>query len=223
MSGESQKGSRPRTLVKVCGITRPEDAEMVVASGAELLGLNFVPTSPRCVDVEQSRRIVAAVNGRAEIVGVVANLDVASLNELRAAAGVDSLQLHGDEPPEVFAQLSHCDYKAVRVSDERDVVLARRYPGSRLLVDAKVAGILGGSGHTFDWNLVVELARERSLLLAGGLTPENASAAVALVRPWAIDVASGVERSPGIKDGDRVRELIQAVNTGDDRRADGDG
>lgn len=211
MNAETQASAAERTLVKVCGITRPEDAEMVVAAGAELLGLNFVPTSPRCVNLEQSRRIVEAVNGRAEIVGVVANLDVASLNELRSAAGLDSLQLHGDEPPEVFAWLSHNDYKAVRVAGEQDVISVRRYPGSRILVDAKVAGILGGSGHTFDWSLVVDLARERSLLLAGGLTPENASAAVALVRPWAIDVASGVERAPGIKEGRRVRELMLAV------------
>lgn len=211
MSDETQAGLKHRTMVKVCGITQPDDAEMVVALGADLIGLNFVPTSPRCVNLEQSRRIVAAVNGRAEVVGVVANLDVASLEELRSAAGLDSLQLHGDEPPEVFAQLSHNDYKAVRVSDEQDVRLARRYPGSRILVDAKVAGLLGGSGHTFDWNLVVDLARERSLLLAGGLTPTNAGAAVAVVQPWAIDVASGVERAPGIKEERRVRDLIQAV------------
>ncbi len=197
--------------VKVCGITCAEDAVMAVEAGVEMIGLNFVPSSPRCVSAARARDIVAAVARRAEVIGVVANLDVVTMLALRTEARLDSLQLHGDEPPEVFEKLSRSDYKAVRVSDERDVDLARRYLGPRILVDAKVAGVLGGSGHVFDWHLVTALARQRSLLLAGGLTPVNVGAAVSQVQPWAVDVASGVEDAPGVKAREKVRAFVRAV------------
>lgn len=200
--------------VKVCGITRIEDAIDAVEAGAQFIGLNFVPSSPRCVAVEVARELVGVVAGRAEVVGVVANLDVPQLEALRRDARLDSLQLHGDEPPEIFHALSSGDYKAVRVSDEGDVQRARCYPGSRILVDAKVAGVLGGSGHVFDWSLVEDLARERQLLLAGGLTPDNVVEAIRSVRPWAVDVASGVESAPGIKSRDKVLAFVrQALAT----------
>jgi phosphoribosylanthranilate isomerase len=197
--------------VKVCGITCEEDAVMAIEAGVEMIGLNFVPTSPRCVSAARARDIVAAVARRAEVIGVVANLDVASMLALRTEAHLDALQLHGNEPPEVFEKLSGSDYKAVRVADERDVELARRYLGSRILVDAKVAGVLGGSGHVFDWHLVTGLARQRSLLLAGGLSPVNVGAAVSQVQPWAVDVASGVEDAPGVKGREKVQAFVQAV------------
>lgn len=195
-------------LVKVCGFTRVEDAVFAVESGVEMLGLNFVPSSPRCVTVESARQIAAAVAGRAEIIGVVANLDAWRLNALRNEAGLDAFQLHGDEAPEIFNDLSHGDFKAVRVADENDVELARRYPGARILVDAKVTGVLGGSGHTFDWHLVEQLAREKKLILAGGLNPSNVALAISEVRPYAVDVASGVEINPGVKAPEKVRAFL---------------
>lgn len=197
--------------VKVCGITRVEDAVLAVEVGAEMIGLNFVPSSPRCVSAERAREIRAAVARRAEIIGVVANLDVATMLSLRTEAQLDALQLHGDEPPLVFEKLSRSDYKAVRVLDERDVELARSYPGARILVDAKVPGVLGGSGHVFDWTLVSELARQRRLLLAGGLTPRNVAEAVQLVHPWGVDVASGVENAPGVKVRAEVFAFVRAA------------
>lgn len=195
--------------VKVCGITRVEDAVFAVEAGVTLVGLNFVPASPRCVSVETARMLVAAIAGRAEVVGVVANLQPAEMLSLRTEARIDSLQLHGDEPPESFRGLSSNDYKAVRVADASDVEEARRYPGNRILVDAKVPGVLGGSGHAFDWQLVADLARERELLLAGGLTPDNVAGAIRQVQPWAVDVASGVESAAGVKDREKVLSFIR--------------
>lgn len=197
--------------VKVCGVTRVEDAVFAVESGVQLIGLNFVPSSVRYVSAATARELVAAIAGRAEVVGVVANLSAPQMAELRRDAWLDTLQLHGDEPPEVFRHLAAADYKAVRVGEAADVELARSYPGARILVDAKVAGTLGGSGHTFDWNLVAGLVQERQLLLAGGLTPSNVGAAVAAVRPWAVDVASGVETAPGVKSPEKVREFVDAA------------
>lgn len=200
-----------KPLVKICGITRVEDAVFAVENGAALIGLNFVPSSVRCVSASTARELVAAIAGRAEVVGVVANLSLALLSELRREARLDTLQLHGDEPPELFEKLSASDYKAVRVGDASDVELARRYPGARILVDAKVTGTLGGSGHTFDWSLVSGLVAERQLLLAGGLTPANVGSAVSAIRPWAVDVASGVEAAPGLKSPEKVRAFVDAA------------
>lgn len=197
------------TRVKVCGVTRAEDAVFAVEAGVTLIGLNFVPASPRCVTAETARRLVTAIAGRAEVVGVVANLEPPALECLRRDARLDTLQLHGDEPPEVLSLLSDNDYKAVRIADVRDVATARLYSGRRILVDAKVPGLLGGSGHVFDWSLVADLASERQLLLAGGLHPENVREAVARVKPWAVDVASGVESSPGQKNPEKVLAFVR--------------
>jgi phosphoribosylanthranilate isomerase len=194
--------------VKICGITTARDAEMAIEAGADLIGLNFVPSSKRYVRAELARPIVEAIAGRVEVVGVVANLSLAALEELRAATAVDSLQLHGDELPELLRGLPSCDFKAVRIADERDVDAASGFRGPRLLVDAKVGDALGGTGRTFDWSLIGDLARERELLLAGGLNPENVAQAVAQVAPWGVDVASGVEIAPGRKDAQRVRDFV---------------
>lgn len=190
---------------------------MVVDAGVNLLGLNFVPSSPRSIDVALARQIVLAVGGKVEVVGVVANRSAAELDEMRRSIGLHAWQLHGDEPPSVLRSLSELDFKAIRIASAPDVELARTYPGRRLLVDAKVSGVLGGSGRTFDWSLVQSLARERELLLAGGITPENAAMASDAVKPWAIDTASGVELSPRAKDAAKVRALIEAVQGGGTR------
>lgn len=199
------------TRVKICGVTSPEQALACVEAGADSVGVNFVSASVRCVSVATAAAIVHAVGGRALVVGVVAGLGVPALRVLREATGVGCLQLHGDEgPDDVTALLPHA-YKAVRVSNRDDVARARAMPGEYVLVDAKVDGALGGTGHTFDWSLVVDLARARRLVLAGGLTPENVARAVAAVHPWCVDVASGVESAPGVKDAAKVRAFVEAV------------
>ena len=197
--------------VKVCGVTTIDDAIACADAGASAIGLNFVPSSPRRVDVGKAREIARALKGRALVVGVVADLALEVLRELAAEAELECLQLHGDEPNEIVRALLPHAYKAVRIGSAADVDRARSYPGEHLLVDARVSGALGGTGKTLDWSLVAELARERKLTLAGGLGPHNVADAVRAVRPYCVDVASGVEIAPGIKDLAKVGALIAAA------------
>jgi phosphoribosylanthranilate isomerase len=199
------------TRVKICGVTSAEQALACIEAGADSVGINFVASSVRRVDLPAAADIVRAVGSRAVVVGVVAGMPLAAMQSLREATGVGCLQLHGDETAaDVRALLPHA-YKAVRVASREDVGRARGTPGEYVLVDAKVEGALGGTGQAFDWSLVVDLARERRLVLAGGLTPDNVGLAVATVRPWCVDVASGVESAPGVKDIEKVRAFVLAA------------
>jgi phosphoribosylanthranilate isomerase len=203
--------------VKVCGVRSADDAISCVELGVSAIGLNVVAASPRRVDVAKAAEIAGAVrraNARVVVVGVVADLDVEAMRALIRDARLDCLQLHGDEPPDVLAALLPHAYKAVRIASAADVARARTYPGDHLLVDASVEGALGGTGRMLDWSLVVDLARERKLTLAGGLTPDNVARAVREVRPYCVDVASGVERSPGVKDAALVRAFVEAARGG---------
>ena len=201
------------TRVKICGVTTVDDARDCALAGADAIGVNFVASSVRRVDPATARAIVEAMGDRVLVVGVVANESIESMRALREATCVGCLQLHGDEgPADVEALLPHA-YKAVRVAGRGDVDAAYAAPGEYVLVDAKVAGALGGTGHTFDWGLVVDLSAERRLVLAGGLTPENVAEAVRLVRPWCVDVAGGVASAPGKKDPAKVRAFIAAART----------
>jgi len=196
--------------IKVCGITTPEDAEACVALGVDWLGLNFIPSSPRSIDLATASRIRDAVRGRAELVGIVADRPEAALVDLRRDAGLDRLQLHGSEPPELVRRLAPYAFKAIRVGSAADVTAAEGYSGV-LLVDAKVTGALGGTGRTVDFSLVTPLARTRKVILAGGLTPTNVTVAARTVKPWGVDVASGVERSPRVKDLDKVKAFVEGA------------
>ena len=203
--------AHPERFVKICGITRVEDALACIQAGASAIGLNFIPSSRRRVDPATARRIVDAVGDRVETIAVVADLGEDELKKLRADVGVRWLQLHGDEPPGVLSSVLPHAYKAVRIGSAADAALAASYAGERLLADAKVEGELGGTGAVFDWSLVQGLARSRQLILAGGLTPENVARAILAVDPWGVDVASGVESVPGIKDAAKVRAFIAAA------------
>ena len=200
-------------VVRICGVTTEADADACVRLGASMLGLNFVRRSPRCIDVEQARRIVATVAGRAQTVGVVADQDEASLLSLRAEVGLDRLQLHGAESPGLVQRLAPWAFKALRVGSRDDLATAAHYPGV-LLIDAKTEGLLGGTGKQVDLALAAQIAALRPILLAGGLTPANVAAAVKSVRPLGVDVASGVEKAPGIKDLDAVELFIQRSSAG---------
>jgi phosphoribosylanthranilate isomerase len=197
-----------KITIKVCGITTVVDAEACAALGVDWIGLNFVPSSPRAIDLARAQEIAGAVRGRVEIVGVVADRDEAGLRALLREAALDRVQLHGDEPPELVAAIGPRAFKAVRIGNADDVAAAERFAGL-LLVDAKVAGALGGTGKSVDLDLVAPLARARPIVLAGGLGPDNVAAAVRAVEPWGVDVASGVERSPGVKDLDKVRAFVE--------------
>ena len=201
--------------VKICGITNVVDAELALENGASSIGLNFVPSSPRFIDVETARSIVERVGARTLTVLVVANRGAGDLRDLLRVTGARCVQLCGDEGPELVAELLPHAYKAVRVGSADDVAGAARYPGEHLLVDAKVEGMLGGTGKTVDWVLVEPLARTRKLTLAGGLRPSNVADAIRAVRPFCVDVASGVEQEgdPRRKDPDKLRAFRIAVES----------
>ena len=207
------------THVKICGVRSVDDARACVRLGASAIGINFVPASPRCVDVETARAVARAVHDEGQkviVVGVVADMSLDAMRALVRDAELDCLQLHGDEPNDTLAALLPHAYKATRIATAADVERARAYPGEHLLVDAKVEGALGGTGTAFDWTLVRDLARERRLTLAGGLDPTNVERAVRELRPYCVDVASGVEPTgkPGVKDLAKVRAFIEAARRG---------
>ncbi len=192
--------------IKVCGVTNVADARMCAEEGVDAIGVNFVPGSPRCIDVDRAREISDAVGGRVLIVGVVANLDAATMIDLRERGALGCLQLHGDEPPDALAALLPHAYKALRASD---VAREGDYGGQHILVDRPRPG----SGVSFDWGIVSALAKRRRLTIAGGLHAGNVGEAMAVAAPYCVDVASGVEASddPRRKDVVRVRAFVSAV------------
>jgi phosphoribosylanthranilate isomerase len=201
------------TWIKICGVTNVDDAEHVLRSGANAIGLNFVHGSKRRVTFEQARPIVEALRGRIELIAVVADPTDPEVKELREGLGIEQLQLHGAEPAARVERLQPHAFKAVAIEDAADARKAASFPGQRLLVDTKVTGAPGGTGKVFDWQLVTDLARARKLILAGGLTPKNVAAAVRVLAPYGVDVASGVEFVPGVKDPELVTAFVLAVRS----------
>lgn len=199
--------------VKICGLTTVDDAVRCVELGADAIGLNFWSGSPRHTDADTARRIVDAVGDRVETVGVFVDFDLAQIQDVLRKTGIPWAQLHGGEPPELVAALLPRAYKAVGVKDGSAVELARRYPGEHLLLDASVPGMPGGTGRTFDWAIAAEVAKDRKVTLAGGLTPHNVAEAVRTVRPFRVDAASGVESEPGKKDPGLVAAFIEAARS----------
>ncbi|MEO6601900.1 MAG: phosphoribosylanthranilate isomerase [Polyangiaceae bacterium] len=203
------------TFLKICGITSVEDALLSIAAGADALGLNFVPSSKRLVSPATAAHIVDSVGDLAEIVGVVANRSPADLEELRDATGIRWLQLHGDETPEDLEALLPEAFKAIAVGGAEDVARAARFGGDRILIDSKSVTELGGTGTSFDWSLpgVGKLVKERNVIVAGGLNPANVAEAVRKLRPFGVDVASGVETAgnPRKKDEKKLRAFVDAV------------
>lgn len=197
--------------VKICGVTTLEQAWACVELGVDAIGVNLVDSSPRRIDEPLARAIAQGVGDRVLVVAVVADRSVAAMRELRAATGVGCLQLHGNEAAADVEPLLPHAYKAVRIGGPADVAAADAMPGEYVMVDARVEGALGGTGRTVDWTLVSSLAKRRKLVLAGGLTPENVRDAVTAVRPWCVDVASGVESTPGIKDLRKVAAFVRAA------------
>ncbi len=205
--------------VKICGLTRVEDALVAVDAGADLIGMIFYPPSPRHVSLTRARTMVRAVRATGvpvRIVGVTVNAPKWLLHALLEEVGVDWVQCHGDEPPDRVAALRGRGFKAVRLTKatlEESAAFLDIGPadGPHLLVDAAVPGAYGGTGHRADWKAAALLARQGPILLAGGLTPENVMAAIRQVRPWGVDVSSGVELRPGQKDPARVRAFIARV------------
>ncbi len=206
LSAESQ-----RCAIKICGITNIEDAKLCETLGVESIGINFYPRSPRYCAPADAKAIVEALGDAMWIVGVFVDANVDDVTRIRDEVGLDCVQLHGYETSEYMQALLPHAYKAIRVRSETSLELARAYPGDYLLVDGYEPGVPGGTGQPFEWRLAHDLARERKVIVAGGLTPSNVVQAIEATRPFAVDVASGVESQPGKKDAQLLRDFVSAV------------
>jgi phosphoribosylanthranilate isomerase len=203
--------------VKVCGVTRLQDAKAAWEAGADALGLNFYPKSPRCVDAATAAALAATRPPLGAVVGVFVNAAPEDIRAKVRACGLTAVQLHGDEPPEACAGYGVPVIKALRVRGPEDVARAREYVGvgdvAGLLLDGAAPGY-GGGGMGFDWSLVAQLSGSGvPVLVAGGLKPSNVAEAVRATRPYGVDVASGVESAPGIKDLDAVRAFVRLAKS----------
>jgi phosphoribosylanthranilate isomerase len=205
-----------RTRIKICGITRVDDALAAAAAGADAIGLVFYANSPRAVEIEQAAAICAALPPFITTVGLFVNASAETVNTVLRRVPLAALQFHGDETPAYCGQFARSYLKALRMQDDLDVMAAARdFSGaSALLLDTYRAGVAGGTGEVFDWQRVPPQLAPR-IVLAGGLNADNVARAVAQVRPYAVDVSGGVESAPGIKDVSRIHSFVAAV-----RRAD---
>lgn len=205
------------THVKICGITNLEDALRAAALGADLLGFVFHPPSPRCVAPETAREISAAVRREApsvRTVGVFVDLPPETVRAIAAQCGLDCVQLHGSEPPATAAYLTDAGFevfKAFRVRDGSELDGLDRYRVAAYLLDAYSPALPGGTGRAFDWGIAARAKEHGRIILAGGLTPNNVAAAIRVVRPWGVDVSSGVETAPGRKDHAKMERFIAAA------------
>lgn len=206
--------------IKICGITNRADAEEAATLGADMIGLNFYLKSPRCIDDTMAQRIVSALPSQVEPIALFVNEPPASAQRIARSLGIATVQVHGDHPLTLPADgrwilaFSIADAQDVRqITSHLDLLRqAGTYPHA-ILVDARVPGMFGGTGQTAPWRLLADLDLGVPLILAGGLTPDNVAEAIRIVRPYAVDVASGVESSPGKKDADKMRRFIDAVRT----------
>jgi len=208
------------TIVKICGIKTLKDALAAIDAGADYLGFNFYPKSVRFVDKRICSEITSALKKEypnIKLVGVFVNSSVDEVKNILETCSLDLAQLHGDETPEVFSQLAPRAFKAFRGIPE-NITGYERKESPAMLIDASVKNVYGGSGITADWHAAAELAKKYPLLLAGGLTPDNVADAVRQVKPWGVDVASGVESAPGEKDAVKMSAFVKAVREVENQR-----
>jgi phosphoribosylanthranilate isomerase len=191
-------------FLKICGLTTEADAVHAAAAGATALGVIFAGASPRCISADQARSIVEAVPAAVPVVGVFVNASLEEIVATVAHTGIRIVQLHGDEPETYAAALK---MPLLRASGVDAPVEA--WPTATLLLDAVSSPARGGTGRQVDWHQAATIARQRRTVLAGGLTPDNVAEAIARVRPFGVDVSSGVEASPGRKDRDKVARFLE--------------
>ncbi|HRQ33322.1 MAG TPA: phosphoribosylanthranilate isomerase [Anaerolineales bacterium] len=204
------------TKIKICGIKTVTDALAAIEAGADYLGFNFYPKSVRSIEKETCSQITSVLkkeHPHIKLVGVFVNSSVEEMQDILNTCSLDLAQLHGDETVEMLNELDGKAFKAFRGIPETINGFVRQEPPV-FLVDASVKGLYGGSGVTADWDGAAEFAKKYPLLLAGGLTPENVAEAIGRVKPWGVDVASGVESAPGKKDPSRMKAFVQAVRDG---------
>ena len=201
-----------RTRVKICGITRVEDALSAVFAGADAIGLVFYAQSPRCVSVAQAQLIVAAMPPFVSVVGLFVNASTTEIQSILSQVHLDAIQFHGDETPAQCTQINLPYYKAIRVKPDTNLLqCAIDFKAAKaLLLDAYSEQAYGGTGHTFDWNLIPNNL-PKPIILAGGLDAKNVADAIRQARPYAVDVSGGVELTKGIKSAGMIAAFMQAV------------
>ena len=207
------------TKIKICGIKTLPDALAAINSGADYLGFNFYPKSVRFIEKSACAEITSVLkreHPQVKLVGVFVNSSVDEIKDILQTCSLDLAQLHGDETPEIFAQLAPHAFRAFRGIPESNAGYERD-EAPTMLIDAAVKGVYGGSGVTADWTAAAEFAKKYPLLLAGGLTPENVADAVRQVQPWGVDVASGVESAPGEKDAGKMSAFVKAVRVAESK------
>ena len=210
-----------RVRTKICGITSVADGLVVAQAGVDAIGLVFYAKSPRAVNAAQAQEIVAALPPFVSTVGLFVNATPDEINAVLAMVPLDVLQFHGDETPEFCERFSRPYFRALRMQPGVDIAqLAAQYSSAQgILLDAWVPGVPGGTGERFDWAQIPSLAKP--LILAGGLNAHNVTQAMDEVQPWAVDVSGGVEASHGIKDADKVRQFLYAVQIENAQQCDG--
>lgn len=203
----------PRTRVKICGITCVDDALAAAEAGADAIGLVFYAKSPRAVSLTEARRIVSSLPAFVASVALFVNPGPSEVQAVIDTVGVDLLQFHGDEPPAFCEAFSRPYIKALRMKADADLAtFATEHAAARgVLLDAWEQDRFGGTGKTFDWQRIRPQAGCSRIILAGGLTPDNVALAITTVRPWAVDVSSGVELAPGRKSAERIHSFINEV------------
>lgn len=195
--------------VKICGITNREDALAAVEAGADALGFVFAEQSPRCVSPQKAAAIIAELPPFVQTVGLFVDAEPDRINWVADFCGLDLVQLHGDEDPDECAEIRRRVIKAFRVKDASTLATLGRYKVAGYLLDAWSPDAHGGTGTKFDWTLLRGISRDCPIILAGGLAPDNVGEAVSLVKPYGVDVSTGVESSPGRKDPEKVKLFIR--------------
>jgi len=200
------------TIVKICGITSPDDALAAAEAGADAIGLMFYEKSPRNISLKQAAEIAQQLPPYIIKVGVFVNAEEETISRAIGDCGLNILQFHGEETPEFCQLFPVMTIKAFRIQNVESLKLLPEYGTDAWLLDAYVPHQLGGTGATFNWDLAIEAKNlGRLIFLAGGLTPSNVAEAIRKVQPYAVDVASGVESAPGKKDHAKVREFVRAA------------
>lgn len=205
-----------RTRIKICGITNPDDALLAVEAGADAIGLVFYEPSPRAVSLAQAAKICSVIPAFVSVVALTVDATPALMQAITTQLAIDLLQFHGQESPEQCAAAGYPYIKAIRMKPELDIAkeIDRFATARSILLDTYRQGVPGGTGESFDWNLIPKQQLSR-IVLAGGLSPDNISDAVTQLRPYAVDVSGGVEVSAGIKDKVKVLEFIKGVQRAD--------
>ena len=204
-----------RTRIKFCGITRIDDLQEAVALGVDAVGIVFCPSSPRAVNVQQACALIDRCTPFVTCVGLFMNQDAGTINQIMQEVSIDMLQFHGEESADFCASFGLPYLKSVAMGSETLSVSELDYPtASALLLDSNVLGQAGGSGKQFDWKKIPSI--EQPIILAGGLEANNVTAAIKQVRPFAVDVSSGIEKAKGIKDIKKMKEFVNSVRVADE-------